>query len=116
MTTDTPKNPAEQLDTCSNHIVELVQTSIDLMRVVYPNILPLAALSEVFRLVSDAMEEAEAPPPMVRSAMLLAFEQRHPQPMSFIDINKAKQAMVAMAAARRQADAASSGIIVPGVG
>lgn len=55
------------------------------------------------------------PPQAARLGLLVAFEQAHASPMTFIDINHAKEALTRLADRRRRADRqTASGIIIPG--
>jgi len=54
-------------------------------------------------------------PQAARLGVLVAFEELHAQPMSFIDINHAKDALQRLADRRRRADRKTAGgIIIPG--
>lgn len=110
-----PQTPEERLRELEAALLELVGLSVLTMRQINPKMDPTSAAAEVFRFAAMALDDMMPPGPVV-SGMMIAFEGRHAQPMSFIDIDKAKKALVVIAAARRKVEALRGGIILPNAG
>ncbi len=109
-----PRTPQENLETCGQLLMDMVLTRIELLRQASPEAQPTGVLADVFRLVGDAMGEI-VPPVVVRTAMLVAFEGSHPQPMNFIDINKVRKSLETISAARKEVERVTpGGVILPG--
>lgn len=101
-----------QLDAITQAIGDQLIDAVLLMRVINPEGGPLGTASEVFRWIATALATI-MPEQVILPAMLIAFEAQHPQAMTFIQTEKAKQMLTNIANARRKLDAAGRGIILP---
>lgn len=75
---------------------------------------PAEVVMQTVLTVVDTLAQL-APPVAIRTGLLSAFEETHQQPMTFIDIGRAKKALELMADKRRKAEQTTAGgIILPG--
>lgn len=113
---DPPSNdtmtPQQALEEASADLLDAVQRALFAMRAVDPTISPTAAAMDTYRFVAEGLETL-IPAQVVSTALLVTFEGRHAAPMSFVEINDAKKALVTISAARRRATSRPS-IIKPG--
>ncbi len=107
-----PLTAEEQLQANYQMIADLVEHSLIVMRAINPTVQPMPAAQEMIRHICASMD-ALVPSMAVNQGLLIVFEGRHAKPMSFIDIGKAKAALVAIVAARRQVEGLPS-LIIPG--
>lgn len=100
-----------------NAVIDLQAACVEVLmnaRAEVPNLGPADVTMMTVMALVDALREL-VPPVALRTGLLGAFERSHTEPMSFIDINKAKTALEAMSDRRRREDNVSSGgIIIPG--
>lgn len=125
MTTDPlpglPEPAAEPRELSQTEIVTLnLQVSINQLcaqlREENPDINQADAAGIVGEIVARQLGTIMAPG-AARLGLLVAFEQTHEEPMSFIRINQAKEALTKLADRRRARDKRTDGgIIIPGKG
>lgn len=107
-----PANDDDKLKLLSKELAVHILRIIDELRAQDPTIAAAGAAGEIITATTKTLE-AYMGTGAVRMAMLIAFEQTHASPMSFVDINHMKQAMVKIAAARREAEGKGPGLILP---
>jgi hypothetical protein len=79
-----------------------------------PDLNPADGAAEIGSIVGRTLATL-MPPGAARLGLLVAFERSHGEPMNFIRVNQAKEALTQLADRRRKAEAVSAGgIIIPG--
>ena len=126
--TETPASPLPGLPQAepepSRELTDLEVCSLNLMAAVVelcgsalrenPGLNPADAAGNIGGIVGKALATL-MPPQAARLGILVAFEGLHEEPMNFISINHAKEALTKLADRRRRLErTTASGLIIPG--